>query len=59
MAKLHEIADGDGLDGIRYPAKISEFDQHNILVQLINDGANLSFGKVRCRNIFQCRNDIK
>ena len=59
MATLHKLADGDGLEGIRYPAKISEFDQHDILVQPINDGANLPLGKVRCRNIFQCRNDIK
>lgn len=59
MAKLNELADGDGFEGIRYSVKIREFDQHKILAQLIYDGANLSFGKVTRWNVFQRRNDIK
>ena len=59
MEKLHKLADWDGFDGIGYPPKISEFDQHDILVQLLDDGSNLSFGKVRYRKFVQCRNDIK
>lgn len=34
MAKLQKLTDGDGFDGIRYPAKIGEFDQNDILLQL-------------------------
>ncbi len=59
MAKLNKLADGDGFEGIRHPAKIRKFNQHNILAQFVNDGANLSLGKMPFRNIFQCRNDIK
>jgi len=59
MVKLNKLADWNGFEGIRYAAKISELDQHDILTQFINDGANLPFGKMRCRNIFQCCNNIK
>ena len=59
MAKPNEFADGDGFEGIRYFVKIGEFDQYKIFAQRIYDGANLSFGKVTRRNVFQLRNDIK
>lgn len=59
MAKLNKLVDGNWFEGIRYPAEIGKFDQYDILAQFINDGANLAFGKVRCRIIFQHRNDIK
>ncbi len=52
MAKLDKLADRNGFDGIRYAVKVSEFDQHDFIAQLIHNSANLSFGEVRCRNIF-------
>ena len=58
-AKLNVLADGDGFEGICYPVKIREFDQHKIIAELINDGAHLTFGKVTRRNVFPRRNDIK
>ena len=49
----------DSFEGIRNPVKISEFDQYKVIAQLINDGANLSFGNVTRRNDFQRLNNIK
>ena len=59
MAKFHEFTNGNGFDGIRDSTDIGKFDQHNIPIQFIDDGANLTLGQMRFRNVFHRRHDIK
>jgi len=59
MMKLNKFADRNGFDGIRDAAKIGKLDQYNPPAQFINDSANLPFGKMRCRNGFQCCYNVK
>ena len=59
MSKRHEFTNGDGFDGIRHSANIREFDQHDIPIQLFNDGTNLAFGEMHFWQVFHGRHDIK
>ena len=59
MMKLDKFADRNRFNGISHAPKIGELDQHNIIAQFINNGANLPFGEVNSWKIFQSRNDIK
>lgn len=59
MAKRDKIADRNGFDGIRDAVKVGEFDQHDFIVQFIDNSAYLPFAEVGCRNILQGCNDIK
>ena len=59
MVQSNKLANVDWFDGIRDAAKIGKFDQYKSLAQFINNSANLSLGEVRCRQVFQRRNDIK
>ena len=59
MTKLDELANGNAFDGIRHSAKSGEFDQYYILIQFLNDGANLAFREMRLWQVFHGCHDIQ
>lgn len=59
MTKLDKLVNGNGFNGIRHSVKVGEFNQHDISIQLVDDGANLPLGEVGFRNVFHSRYNIK